>query len=210
MKNNLLPIAKEGWKYLGYSTVIFFISVFFDIDIFIGLSFIVMIHFIYVFRNPERELSSYEDKSVVSPVDGRITSIEEVNDSKYFYKLIIKSSYSDISLLRTPMDGLVSSQVNFTGSRVNTSHPLSKKINEYTSIEFEDKNLNTIKITHRIKESFCAIQTDTIVGLNFRYGTRYGVMNSGVTEVYLPKNFRLSISLGDEVKASQSLIGFFS
>jgi len=35
-------------------------------------------------------------------------------------------------------------------------------------------------------------------------------MMSGISELYLPKNFRLNISQGDEVKASQTLLGYFS
>lgn len=88
MRNNLLPIAKEGWSYVIGAVVAFIIFTFFDFDFLEFLAFLATLFFVFVFRNPEREYAIYQENSVVSPVDGTVVSIEELhNDEHKGYKV---------------------------------------------------------------------------------------------------------------------------
>lgn len=89
MKNNLLPIAKEGWTYIAGVVSLFIISAFFDLSFLQFFAFLAIIFFTFVFRNPERQQPYYQENSVVSPVDGVVTSIEELKNNGYAYKIEI-------------------------------------------------------------------------------------------------------------------------
>lgn len=210
MKSNLLPIAKEGWNYILYALGIFLLALLFDFDTIALIAFVSLAFLGYSFRNPERELLVFEEKSVVSPLDGVVTMIEEIDKNEYFYKVTIESTYSDVSVLRAPMNAEVKKLEKFKGSRLSFTNELSHKINERACLVFEDSNDNTVQVIHILKQSFCGINLDSLLHRNLLRSQRYGVMVNGISEVYLPKNFRLNITLGEELKASQTLLGYFS
>lgn len=210
MNTNLLPIAKEGWKYIGCAIVVFLILGFLDLDFLQFFSFLAIIFFIYTFRNPEREIMNFQDYSVCSPVDGTVTSIQELKDEEYAYKVIIDSSYFNVSLLRAPLNSTVLSVDFQNGSRLSKFSTLNESLNENTEIVFTDKDNNTLKVVHRLKQSFKGLDIQILKAQKVTQSFRYGLMLNGVTTIYLPKNFRMNVSLGQELKASQSLVGYFT
>jgi len=209
-KNNLLPISKEGLVYVGYSVLLFLIFSIFDLEVFELLSFLAIIGFIFIFRNPERVTPFFHEKSVVSPVDGTVVSIEELTDSTYAYKVEVDSNYFDVSVLRVPFTSKLKSMVLNKGARLSKDNQLSKKINESADIIFKDANDNNIKVIHIVKQSIVGIKIDAIKSQKFMQGSRYGVMLNGITTIYLPQNIRLNIAVGDDVSGCETLLGYFS
>lgn len=210
MKNNLIPIIKESWPYVIGAIFLFMSFVFLDLDFLQFFAFLAAIFFIFVFRNPKRQHPYYQSNSVISPVDGCITSIRELKNSEYLYKIEITSSYSNVSLLRVPFTSTIKSISKQNGSRLSLHNPLSKKINENVELVFVDKDLNSIKIIHRLKQSFMGINIKVTDSQSLNQGVRYGVMVNGSTTIYLPKNFRLNISVGNNLVACETLIGYFT
>jgi len=210
MKNNLLPISSVGFKYVVSAFVVFIIFLIFDIDFLALLSFVLMLAFGFIFRNPEREVLSFEKNSLLSPVDGNIISIEDIQDSEYAYKLEIDSTYLHVGVLRTPFDSTLQSVVKRKGARLPSKSSLFKDINENAELIFVDENSNSVKVVHTLKRSFDDIAVDVTNAQSVKQASRYGAMTNGITTIYLPKNFRLNITLGSELEGSQTLIGYFS
>jgi len=210
MSSNLLPIAKEGFSRIGIAFLAFIFFNIFDLDFFEFISFLVVIFLLFVYRNPERMSPILEVKSVVSPVDGTVIAIEELYDNKYAYEIVIDSSYFDVSLLRSPLSASVKSLDIKHGARLSKDSQLAKDLNESVEIVFEDSFKNSIKVKHMSKQSFGAITVDLNTKQNTLQGARYGLMINGITTIYLSQNFRVNISIGQEVNASQSLVGYFS
>lgn len=210
MKSNLLPISSAGFKYIGYTALAFIVLVIFDLDFLAFISFISLVFLVFVFRNPERELVSFESNSIFSPVDGRVISIEEIKDSKYAYKIDIKSNYLDVGVLRAPLDATLESVAIQRGTRLPDSSLLSKKINENAELVFIDGSGNSIKLKHQLARSFDNLNIDISSSQKIRQSLRYGVMINGTTTIFLPSNVRMNIAIGSELKASQTLIGYFS
>ena len=212
MNNNLLPIAKEGWSYVAISFLLFFIFALIDLDFLKFLAFFSTLFFIFVFRNPERQNMLYQENSVVSPIDGSVTNIEELeNNSDYAYKITVEGSYLAVSLLRVPFASSLEEIEVYRGARLSSVSSLSKDINENAKLIFKDKNSsNKMKVVHRLKQSFKSIDIDIIKAQNLQQGSRYGLMVDGITTLYLPHNFRLNIGLGGELIASETLVGYFT
>jgi phosphatidylserine decarboxylase len=210
MRTNLLPIAKEGIKYIFCSLMFFVLFGFLDFDFLQFFTFIATIFFIYVFRNPERELPSFQDGSVVAPCDGTISSIEELKDDEYAYKVNIDGSFFNVSLLRVPLTSTLEKVEVLRGARISKFNALYVDLNENATLIFKDSANNTLKVKHTLKQGFKPLDISMIQARKLNQGSRYGVMVNGITTLYLPKNFRLSVSVGAEINASQTLIGYFT
>jgi len=210
MRNNLFPIAKEGWKYIASASVILILFTLLDFDLLTFFILLTLLTFIYLFRNPERQLPIFEKLSVVAPSDGVVNAIVELQDSDYSYRVDIESSCLDVAVLRAPLSAKLESITKYNGTRVSLNSKLFKDTNENVELVFVDEKENRLKITHRLKQSFSPLFIETIKSQNLHQTARYGLMINGVTSIYLPNNFRLDINVGNELKASESLIGYFS
>ncbi len=210
MRNNLFPIAKEGWKYLFLSLPLSILFLLVDWNLLAFITFIITLFSFYVFRNPERELPLFEANSFLAPSDGVVNSIEEINENGYLYKVEIEGSYLDVALLRVPMKAQLISSQKYNGTRVSKQSSLFEALNENLTLTFEDEQNNNFRVEFRVKNSFCSLESNLIVAQKLNQAARFGFMLHGVTTLYLPSNFRLNIQRGNRLKASESLIGYFS
>ncbi|MCF6330112.1 MAG: phosphatidylserine decarboxylase [Sulfurimonas sp.] len=208
MNNNLLPLAKEGWSYVAYSTITFLVLGFLDLEFLQFFSFLAILLFLYIFRNPERQMPSLEKGGIISPVDGVVTCVEELQGNDFSYKVGIESSYFDVSILRAPIESSVKSINILKGAKLSKFSDLSDKLNESIELVFEDADSNTIKIIHQNTLGFSDIKFDSFVSKKLVQGSRYGVMTKGITNIYFQKNTKLNVTVGMELKACESIIGY--
>ncbi len=210
MHKNILPISKEGMNNISYLIAITFFFVLLDFDILSLLSFILLAGLLYIYRNPEREIIASKDVTVVVPVDGKVLSLEEIEDDYYAYKVVLESNFNNIGVLRTPMNSTILSSEAIRGSKLSlNSTNLNDKLNENATIIFEDAELNKIKVEHTLKNSLNNITINSKSGFQSVEASRYGFMLNGITTIYLPKNFTVNISAGLDVIASQTILGSF-
>ena len=82
MFNTIFPkIHKEGYKFLAISILATFIVLFFSK--FLGSIFILITFWVYYFfRDPERIIIG-DDSYLVSPADGEVIKVEEVDAVSY-------------------------------------------------------------------------------------------------------------------------------
>ncbi len=210
MRNNLFIIAQSGWSYVLTSFVLFVLFVIVDCEFFAFLAFVSVLVSLFVFRNPERELLNFEEEAILSPVDGVVTAIKELDGSEYAYRVDVKSSYRDVSLLRVPMNSTVENITLEKGTRLSYRSGHAETLNENVEIIFVDKKYNKIKVKHTLTRSFAPLSIDIIKSQTLLKSSRYGVMLCGITSIYLPANVRVNINIQNELKASQTLIGFLS
>ncbi len=211
MQNNVLPLSKEGWNNISYAIATFILLVVFDFE-FISYIFLALVAvLLFIYRNPERELASLEDSNLLSLVDGKVIGVEDIDDEYYAKKIVIESGYSDIGVLRVPMNSTLVSFEEFKGSKLSSNAlNLVNKLNENTTLVFEVKDLYKIRVEHSLRDSINNISiniasSDTVVA-----GSRYGYMLNGITTIYLPKEVELNVSSGVELSASQTIIGHLS
>lgn len=210
MNNNLFIIAKYAYSYVAYSALIFFVFYIFGFEFFATIAFFVTLYFIAVFRNPERELQIFESSSIIAPCDGVVSSIEELEDDEYRYKIEIDSSITDVGILRSPINGKVVSTALTKGTKLAKTSKLFHNLNEALSIEFVDENQNSIKVVHRSKQSIVPIFSDLKKSQEVIKSIRYGFATNSVTTIYLKSNVRLNLQLAQQVRAAESLIANFS
>ena len=210
MQTNLYPVAKQGWKFLFSSISLFLVFFILDFDLLAFMTFILSICFFVLFRNPERELPITNGNAFLSPSDGTVISIEEFKNESFKYKLVIEGSYFDVGLLRASTNQKLEKIKKRNGTRVSMQSPLFSDLNEYMSLDFTDESNNKFTIEYQLKNSFIPLNINLIEGEKMTQASRYGLMLNGLTTIYLPENFELKAIVGNEIKASSFIVGYFS
>lgn len=211
MRNNLFIVAQSGWSYVGASFGAFILFALLEWTLLAFVAFILTLAFVFLFRNPEREFVHLEEQSFLSPVDGSVSAIVELEDDReYAYRVDITSDYKDLSILRVPIDATLVSLQTQRGARLSKESKLFKALGENAVMVFQTPSGANIKIEHKLTQSFNSLELDIIQSQKLLQSRRYGMMQSGVTSIYFPANVRLDIHLMQELQASQTLIGFLS
>ncbi len=210
MNNNLFIVAKYSYSYITFSALAFVIFYIFGFEFFSTIAFFVTLYFIAIFRNPERELQQFEASSIIAPCDGVVSSIEELEDDEYRYKIEIDSSITDVGILRAPINANVASCVLTKGAKLSKNSKLFNDLSESLSIEFIDEKQNSVKVIHRSKQSLVPIFSDLKESQEVVKSIRYGFATNSVTTLYLKSNVRVNLQLAQQVRAAESLIANFS
>jgi len=207
-------IARQGWKYIGASAALFIVSVLLHWDFMQFAGLVGVLLFGYLFRNPERIVPYYQDHSIVAVADGRVRSIETVEQCPFLegpcYRVEIVSGIFNIALLRMPFEGVISKKELRRGSRLSALSPLAAKLNERAVLEFQSAAGHRCCVMHQLDRSVDALSVDAGVEQKLHQGGRYGLMLRGTHQLYLPLQSRVALKVGDEVRAGESLVGYFS
>lgn len=211
MPNDTFIIAKDGFKCIAATVALMLFLMLVDADFLTFLSFILVLVTIWIYRNPERSVPYLEENSIVSVADGVIKSIEtvEVDKGIDLYKIVIKTGFLDTAILRVPFACEVQESETVHGARLSCSTSLADQLNEQSHIVFgkEDK---VVRVTHKLYLASVGIKNHLHPKSHVIQGMRYGLMVNGETTVVLPANSRVAVKVGDNVRAGETLLGFFS
>ncbi len=205
-------IVKEGWKYLGFFSILFLFFFLAESVIFSLIFLLAILLTAFVFRNPERIPYEFDELSFLSPIDGKVDYIGKVFEGIYFKKemllISVKSSLFDVSVQRNPLD-LNIKKIHYThGLNLDIKSSKAKLLNEKIDViasSFE----KDILITSIVGK--CAKKIYTICD-NFKKvkkGDRYLLLIDGKVELYLPLECRVKVVFGEKVKAGESILGYF-
>ena len=205
-------VHPEGYKFLIISSIITLILL--SISSFFGFIFIfVTIWVYYFFRDPERiviEDSNY----LVSPADGRISSISEVKgpielglDNKQFTKVSIFMNVFDCHVNRSPSNGEIEEIFYKPGKFLNASLDKASEENErnYFKIKSEETNENivVVQIAGLIARR---IVTQVQKSQKVKQGERLGMIRFGSrVDIYFSQRNTM-VKVGQNVIAGESLI----
>jgi phosphatidylserine decarboxylase len=203
-------ISKFRFRYLQYALALFFLFLFLDFEFLTFVSAMVVLYVLYSFRDPEIELLNTKEDAILSPVDGKVSSIEELEDSTYRYKVTIVANSFDKSIVRIPFKAKLESLKLVKGTRVSRKSPLFEKLNEHATLLFTNERGKSITITHRLQQSFAPLFFNLQIGETLPQTSRYGVALKSETCLYLQEDCTLAIQVGEDVQAGESLVGSYN
>ncbi len=210
MKNNTTTqlIAKEGWKYLFFVLVLFVLSLWFDLLPWVF--FVIFIFVAYLFRNPERLPAEDDDMAILAPCDGTISNIAKVRykDRNEYIKVEIQKSLLEACILRAPTKMSIKATDRRHGLFLPTSEPLSKKLGERVTLSCMS-SYNEVFININAGMFARKIELFKTIG-PLKSAQRFGLLVEGDIELYLPLDSRVKVAIGDEVKAGESVLGYFA
>jgi len=201
-------IAKEGWKYVGLFSVLFLIS--WGTGVFEWVFLFVLLITIYIFRNPERIPAEDDKTALLAPNDGNISNISKIilQDGREFLKLEIRKSLLNVSLIRAPISSTISNTKRIHGLFLNIEDKLSKKLGEKVVITLKSNSKSIFLI---VKAGFFSRSIDLFKSIGpLKFAQRFGLLLDGSIELLLPIDMRIKVSVGDEVRAGESVLGYFA
>ena len=207
-------IAHEGYPFIVFSLVITIFIAFLGIG-WLAILFVFITFFIvWFFRNPERSFQE-EEKVLISPADGKVIKIEdvEVNGtiSGRFKKISIFMNVFNVHVNRAPYSGEIETINYHEGKFFSANLDKASLYNERNEvmIRAEDgRRVWMVQIAGLIaRRIVCWVN----VGANIRRGERFGLIRFGSrVDVYLPEDSQISVKHRDKVKSGQTVLGYLS
>lgn len=215
-----MTIHKEGYKIIAWSTILFgainIISFYFFsfyspwvswVLFFATLTLLVFI--VSFFRIPTR-IYTINENSIISPADGKIVAIEEIQADEYFtdrrLQLSIFMSPLNVHVNRNPVTGEVVYTKYHEGKYLVAWHPKSSTDNErYTTVyRNSDKEILVKQIAGAVAKR---IVNYLQAGQKAEQSAEMGFIKFGSrVDVVMPLTVKLNVKMGDTAKGGVTVL----
>ena len=205
-------IHPEGYRFLAISGVITLIL--WVMSNFFGIVFgIITIWVYYFFRDPDRTIIQ-DDNFLVSPADGIISAIKEINgpielglESKTFTRVSIFMNIFNCHVNRSPLSGKIEDIFYKPGKFLNASLDKASEENERNYFKIKNnKSQEEIVIVQIAGLIARRIVTQTEKNQELAQGERIGMIRFGSrVDLYFNKR-KIMVKVGQNVIAGESLI----
>lgn len=171
---------------------------------------IVALWVAYFFRDPQR-IGERGERLVISPADGKIVMITEVDEPTFIHARAIRVSIFmnvfNVHVNRYPVSGFVRFIERKPGRFLNASGEDASLENEQTSIGLETGS-NHILVRQIAGLIARRIVTDAKEGDRVQQGERMGLIRFGSrVDVFLPRTATLKVKVGETTYAGVTVIG---
>ena len=169
--------------------------------------FILILQF---FRNPKRH-TQHNDTHVISPVDGKVVVIEEVEEPEYFkdkrLQVSIFMSPINVHVTRYPVGGKVVFSKYHPGKYLVAWHPKSSEENERTTVVVENQKIGKVLYRQIAGALARRIVNYAKKDMNVVQGNDAGFIKFGSrVDLFLPLDTKLKVKLDQKVKGGETII----
>jgi len=212
-------MAPEGRKILSILLIItsglLFVGLFIKISllpILAGVFSLLLIFSLNFFRDPSRKIPE-GDNIIISPADGKVTSVTTINDPEVGNgsKMVsIFLNVFDVHVNRVPLDGKVISVNRKDGQFVSAFRHDAVDVNEQVVTLFETK-LGKLKIKQIAgliaRRIICYAKSNEKMNRGDRLGY---IMFGSRTDIIFPPSVNILVKVGQRVVGSETIIGNFA
>jgi len=204
-------IHSEGYKFLAIAILITIFLYFFSG--FLGLVSLLLTAWVYYFfRDPERTPIN-DDNYLVSPADGLVVQVEEVEgpkelnlESKKFTKVGIFMNVFDCHVNRTPCDGKISEIIYKPGKFLNASLDKASEDNERNYYRITNNQAQEIIVVQIAGLIARRIVCETSKDKDLKQGDRIGMIRFGSrVDVYF-ENYTTLVRVNQKMVAGETLL----
>lgn len=165
------------------------------------------------FRDPDRTTPS-GDGIVVSPADGKVVVIREVEEQEYLrgpaVQVSVFMSPLDVHVNRFPITGTVGHFRHIEGKYLVAFEDKSSELNERTHIGVESGGYRVLfkQIAGAVARRIVAPIT---VGQQAVKGERFGMIKFGSrVDVIMPRSSSVAVKLGQTVRAGETILATYA
>lgn len=212
MKENRWPVAKEGLPFIIPAALLTVFFVLMDWNLLTFFGIFATLSATFFFRNPKRKIISLENV-ILSPADGRIIHVGECEEDRFLkeraLKISIFMSIFDVHLNRAPTSGKVLERRYLPGRFLVANREKSSLLNEQNAIILETEDRFKILLIQIAGFVARRIVCYAEAGDTLRRGEIFGMVRFGSrVDLYLPKDVKSIVRLGQHVKGGESVIGY--
>ena len=212
MFSKIFPkIHAEGYKFLviaGIITIIFYIF-----SNFLGLIGLVLTVWVYYFfRDPDRVIID-DDNYLVSPADGEVIKVEEVDgpielglENKKFKKISVFMNVFDCHVNRTPCAGKIEEILYKPGKFVNASLDKASEDNERNYFKIKDPHNNNIIVVQIAGLIARRIVCESNKDQELKQGDRIGIIRFGSRADIYYENYEPLVKVGQKAISGETLL----
>ena len=208
-KNGYTIILVNGLILVGFLLLL----IFYPLNLLKILSILTAVFFVFhffFFRDPERNIPEGK-KVIISPADGKIIKISEVEENKYLHgKVLMVSifmSIFNVHVNRIPVSGKVEYLEHKAGKFKAAFNDKSSELNEQSLIGIKTSQT---KILFKQIAGLIArrIVNNLKIGDEVQCGERFGMIKYGSRlDVFLPLSTKINVRINERVKAGETIIG---
>jgi phosphatidylserine decarboxylase len=205
------PIHTEGYKFLVISVIVTLVLLTFST--FLGtIGILLTIWVYYFFRDPERVIIE-DDNYLVSPADGEVIKVEEVDgpkevglENQKFKKISIFMNVFDCHVNRTPCSGTVEEILYKPGKFLNASFDKASEENERNYYKIKDNAGNNIIVVQIAGLIARRIVCETNNGQTLSQGERIGMIRFGSRADVYYENYEPLVKVGQKTISGETLL----
>ena len=205
------PIHTEGYKFLVISVIVTLVLLAFSG--FLGtLGILLTVWVYYFFRDPERIVIE-DENYLVSPADGEVIKVEEVDgpkevglENKKFKKISIFMNVFDCHVNRTPCSGTVEEILYKPGKFLNASFDKASEDNERNYYKIKDNAGNNIIVVQIAGLIARRIVCETNNGQTLNQGERIGMIRFGSRADVYYENYNPLVKVGQKTISGETLL----
>ena len=212
MLSKIFPkIHAEGYKFLVIAAIV--TIVFYSLSDLLGLiGLIITIWVYYFFRDPERVIIE-NDNYLVSPADGEIIKVEEVDgpkelglENRKFKKISIFMNIFDCHVNRTPCAGTIEEILYKPGKFFNASLDKASEDNERNYYKIKDLQNNDIIVVQIAGLVARRIVCETNKDQDLKQGERIGMIRFGSRADVYYENYEPLVKIGQKAISGETLL----
>jgi phosphatidylserine decarboxylase len=166
---------------------------------------------IQFFRSPKRN-TIIDESAVISPADGKVVVIEEVEETEYFkdrrIQVSVFMSPINVHVNRFPINGLVKFVKYHPGKYLVAWHPKSSTENERTTIVVEKEPGKSVLFRQIAGALARRIVFYCKEGEQAKQGSEFGFIKFGSrVDVFFPIGSDIKVTLNQKVTGGESVLG---
>jgi phosphatidylserine decarboxylase len=212
MFSKIFPkLHSEGYKFIVLAAVITIIL--YNFSSFLGLIGLVLTIWVYYFfRDPERVIIE-DDNYLVSPADGEVIKVEEVDgpkelglENKKFNKISIFMNVFDCHVNRTPCKGKIEEILYKPGKFLNASLDKASEDNERNYYKIKDVNGNDVIVVQIAGLIARRIVCESNKNQELSQGERIGIIRFGSRADVYYENYQPLVKIGQRAISGETLL----
>ena len=212
MFSKIFPkLHPEGYKFIVIAVVLMIIL--YNFSSFLGLVGLVLsIWVYYFFRDPERVIIE-DDNYLVSPADGEVIKVEEVDgpkelglENKRFNKISIFMNVFDCHVNRTPCKGQIEEILYKPGKFFNASLDKASEDNERNYYKIKDVHGNEIIVVQIAGLIARRIICESNKNQELAQGERIGMIRFGSRADVYYENYQPLVKIGQLAISGETLL----
>ena len=212
MFSKIFPaIHNEGYKFIVIAVFITIILLIFNG--FLGLiGLLLSIWVYYFFRDPERVVIE-DENYLVSPADGEVVKVEEVDgpkeiglENKKFKKISIFMNIFDCHVNRIPCSGIIEEILYKPGKFLNATLDKASEDNERNYYKIKDPQGNEIVVVQIAGLIARRIVCETNKNQDLKQGDRIGMIRFGSRADVYYENYKPLVKIGQRSTSGETLL----